>query len=71
MRCGAKPEDGAWWIHPEDGRRLECMPDVEMFCKTVKANLTNLSQILGKPRSIISLILLKQLIKYVIYVLLH
>jgi hypothetical protein len=66
MRCGAKPENGAWWIHPEDGRRLECMPKVEMFRKAVQANLTNLSQIPGKPQSIISLLLSKQLIIYVI-----
>jgi hypothetical protein len=44
------------------------MPEVEMFRKTVQANLTNLSRIPGKPQSIISLLLLKQLI---IYVLLH
>jgi hypothetical protein len=39
--------------------------------KTTQANLTDSCRILGKPRSIISLLLLKQLIIYVIYALLH
>jgi hypothetical protein len=51
---GAKPEDGVRWIHPEDGRILKFIPRVEMFQKTVQANLTDLSRIPGKPRSIIS-----------------
>jgi hypothetical protein len=52
---GAKPEYGVWWIHPEDGRILKCIHGVEMFRKTVQANLTDLSRIPGKPRSIIRL----------------
>jgi hypothetical protein len=39
--------------------------------KTTQANLTDSCRIPNKPRSIISLLLLKQLIIYVIYVLLH
>jgi hypothetical protein len=43
--CGfeAKPEDGVWWIHPEDGRLLKFIHEVKMFRKTVQANLTDLS----------------------------
>jgi hypothetical protein len=68
---GAKPEDGVWWIHPEDGRILKFLHGVEMFRKTVQANLTDLSRILGKPQSIISLLPSKQLILYMLSVLLH
>jgi hypothetical protein len=35
---GAKLEDGVWWTYSEDGRTLEC--SLEMFPKTVRANLT-------------------------------
>jgi hypothetical protein len=63
---GAKPKDGVWWIHPEDGRILKFIHGVEMFRKTVQANLTDLSRILGKPRSIISLLPSKQLIIYML-----
>jgi hypothetical protein len=63
---GAKPEDGVLWIHPEDGRILKFIHEVEMFRKTVQANLTDLSRIPGKPRSIISLLPSKQLILYML-----
>jgi hypothetical protein len=55
---------------PEDGRTGKCY---EERCSPSGCHLTNtdLSQIPGMPRSIISLLLLKQLIIYVIYVLLH
>jgi hypothetical protein len=52
---GAKPEDNVWWIQPEDERILKFIHEVEIFCKTVQANLTDLSRIPGKPRSIIRL----------------
>jgi hypothetical protein len=52
---GAKPEDGVWQILPEDGRILKFIHEVEMFCKTVQANLIDLSWIPGKSRSIIRL----------------
>jgi hypothetical protein len=64
---GAKLEDGVWWIHPEDGRLLKFIHEVEMFRKTVQANLTDLSRIPGKPQSIIRLPTFQ--CKY--YVLLH
>jgi hypothetical protein len=72
--CGVrvKSEDGVWWIHPEDGRILKFIHEVEIFRKTVQANLTDLSQIPGKPRSIISLLISENAIEYyMLYVLLH
>jgi hypothetical protein len=62
---GAKLEDGVWWIHPEDGRTGKCL---EERCSLSGIHLTNsnLSQIPGKPRSIISLIPSKQLILYML-----
>jgi hypothetical protein len=67
---GAKPDDGVWWIHPEDGRTRKCL---EERCSPSGFHLTNsnLSRIPGKPRSIISLLPSKQLILYMLYVLLH
>jgi hypothetical protein len=47
--CGVEPKDGVRWIHPEHGRTLKCIHGVEMFCKMVQANLTDLSRISGKP----------------------
>jgi hypothetical protein len=32
----AKPEDGVWWIHPEDGRALECMPGAKTSSRRCK-----------------------------------
>jgi hypothetical protein len=34
---GAKPEDGVWWIHPEDGR-IGQVPDWEMLAKRVSSD---------------------------------
>jgi hypothetical protein len=34
---GAKPEDGVWWIHPEDGRIGQVL-DWEMLAKRVSSD---------------------------------
>jgi hypothetical protein len=43
---GAKPEDGVWWNYPEDGSTQ----------RVGHLTTTDLCRILGKPRSIISLL---------------
>ena len=52
---GAEPEDGVWWTYPEDGRAKRVLgPEMPpRWCKLTKLTL---QQILGKPRSIQSLL---------------
>jgi hypothetical protein len=35
---GAKPEDGVWWIHPED-RRIRQVLDGKMLAKRVSSDV--------------------------------
>jgi hypothetical protein len=37
-----KPEDGVWWIYPENGRTKQ-VPGWEMLAKRVSSVITNLS----------------------------
>ena len=52
---GAEPEDGVWWAYPEDGRTKPVLGP-EMSPRQCKPTELTLRQILGKPRSILSLL---------------
>jgi hypothetical protein len=52
---GDEPEDGVWWIYPEDGRTKQVLgPEMSpRWCELTKLTLC---QITGKPRSILGLL---------------
>jgi hypothetical protein len=59
-----------WWAYLGDGRIGQVL-DWRMLAKRIHLTKSNLSRIAGKPRSIISLLPSKQLILYMLQVLLH
>jgi hypothetical protein len=59
-----------WWIHPKD-RRIGQVIDWRMLVKRIHLTNSNLSQIPGKPQSIISLLISKIQLSIMLYILLH
>jgi hypothetical protein len=52
---GAKSEGDVWWTHPEDGRTKQVLRP-EMSPRRCNLTKLTLCRILGKPRSILSLL---------------